>query len=143
MSKAFHPDLPLEDRRRLLADNCDSREQTTYYKDLTPEDLDIKRESFTGVAEELFKLQEKIDEIKEEYKARMKPLKEQYKDLLHQISTRKEEMQGVLYSIADHENSIMEVFDDQAEFVSSRRLRPDEKQGKLFIAGNGKVANGE
>lgn len=132
MSKQFMPDLPPEERLRLLKDNCDSVEETKYYRDLTPEELDVKRETFVDNSIKVSTLEDELSAYKESYKSQMKPLKDENKILQTQIKMRKEQKEGSLFNIADHENGIMETYDETGEFVSSRRLRPDEKQPKLF-----------
>ncbi len=132
MSKTFMPELTPEERKRLLADNCDAQEQTTYYRELSPDDLDVKRES---LSENLIHLSEWDDELqlaKDIFKSKAKPVKEDNKVLLSEIKTRKAMVTGTLFHVADHENGVMETFDENGEFVSSRRLRPDEKQLKAF-----------
>jgi hypothetical protein len=132
MSKTFMPELPPAERKTLLQDNADNIEQTEYYKDLSPEELDIKRESLTENLIQLSEWEDELQEVKETYKGKMKPKKEQNGILLTQIKTRKELVSGTLYHIADHENSVMETYDENGEFVSSRRLKPSEKQQRLF-----------
>lgn len=126
------PELAPEERKRLLVDNCDDHEQTTYYRELSPEDLDVKRET---LSENLIHLSEWDDELqlaKDIFKSKAKPIKEENKTLLTEIKTRKEMVSGTLFHVADHEQGVMETFDENGEFVSSRRLRPDEKQLKAF-----------
>jgi hypothetical protein len=138
--KTFMPDLPPDQRLQLLKDNCDDREETTYYKDLSQDDLDIKRESLSDNLVKLSEWEDELTYIKKEHKVKSDPLKVQNKILLTEIKTRKQEVTGVLYHIADHEQGIMETYDEQGEFVSSRRLRPNEKQQKLFPVS--RAANG-
>lgn len=138
--KTFMPDLPPDQRLQLLKDNCDDREETTYYKDLSQDDLDIKRESLSDNLVKLSEWEDELTDIKKEHKVKSDPLKVQNKILLTEIKTRKQEVTGVLYHIADHEQVIMETYDEQGEFVSSRRLRPNEKQPKLFPVS--RTANG-
>jgi flagellar motility protein MotE (MotC chaperone) len=121
------------DRKNLLDDNCDTRKETEYYKKLTPDELDEKRESLT---EKLIQVSEWKDELKvvqDEFKDRIKPVESVMKGLLTEVKTKQALVTGILYEVADHEAGLMEVFDQDGEFVSSRRLKPEEKQGRLFI----------
>lgn len=126
------PEMDSKQRLQLLKDNCDSQEETTYYKELTQDDLDVKRETLSDNLVKLSEWEDELSEVKKEHKVKSDPLKTNNKVLLSEIKTRKQEVTGVLYHIADHENGIMETYDEQGEFVSSRRLRPDEKQQRLF-----------
>lgn len=126
------PDVTPEQRLQMLKDHCDSMEETKYFKDLTPEELDVKRETFVDNSIALSTLEDELTAYKESYKNQMKPLKDTNKALQTEIKMRKENVEGVLFHIADQAAGIMETYDEKGEFVSSRRLRPDEKQTKLF-----------
>ena len=142
MSKTMFADVPPEDRLRLLIDNCDSREETNYMKDLGQEELDVKRETLTANYIQINDFDEELTAIKAGFKEKTEPLKLQNKSLLTQIKTRKEEVKGIIFNFADHEGGMMNTYDEQGELISSRRLRPEEKQAKLFIA-HGKTGTGE
>lgn len=134
MSKTMFHDVPPEERGRLLADNCYSRDDMSYMKTLTPEELDIKRETLAENMINLYGLEEELKEIKEGFKDRMDPIKESNREICEAVKTGKEEVKGVLYHFTDHVESVMNTFDERGEFVQSRRLKPEEKQAKLFVA---------
>lgn len=138
--KAFMPDLEAKQRLQLLKDNCDSAEETTYYRELQNDELDVKRESLSDNLVKLSEHEDVLDDAKAVYKEKATPLKLSNKQLLEEIKTRKQKVTGMLYNIADHTAGIMETYDENGDFVSSRRLRPEEKQGKLFIADEKKQA---
>ena len=127
------PDIDPKERKILLQDNADKVEETDYYKDLTPEELDVKRESFTTNSIQLSQWEDELDDEKARFKALMKPVKEINIDLLGQIKTRKERIKGILYHIADQEDKVMNTYDENGEFVSSRRLKPDERQLRMPV----------
>ena len=62
----------------------------------------------------------------------MKPLKEANRVRLSEIKTKQTTVEGTLYHIPNYDESMMETFDENGELVSSRRLRPEEKQGTVF-----------
>lgn len=130
--KKFMPEMDPKQRIQLLRDNCDSQEQTTYYRDLTNDELDVKREQMLENLIKLNQWEEDLNQVKAGHKMKSTPIKDENKVLLVEVKTRKQQIHGTLYNIADHENGIMETYDEQGEFVSSRRLRPDEKQGSMF-----------
>ena len=131
--KSFMPEISdLKQRLQLLRDNCDYQEETTYFKKLTQEDLDIKREQLSDNLIKLSTWEDELNLIKKEYKVKSDPLKVDNKKMITEIKIRKQQVTGVLYHIADHQNSIMETWDDRGEFVSSRRLRPEEKSKLPF-----------
>jgi len=141
MSKTMFADIPEEDRLRVLLDNCDKKEETSYMKELTQYELDTKREQLTSNYISISDLDEELAKIKAGFKEKTEPLKLQNKTLLTEVKTRKEEKKGWLFSFIDAEERVVNVYDEKGEFVSSRRLLPGENaQAKLFIAG-GKAIN--
>jgi hypothetical protein len=139
--KQFMPELSQQERLRALKDHCDSVEERTYFRSLTQNELDIKREQFVENAIEISKLEDSLNEIKKSVKAQMDPIKDVNKGLQQELKTRQQEVRGNLFHLADHENKMMEVYDEAGYLVSSRRLRPEENQTKLFIAATpGKTA---
>lgn len=134
-------DVPSHLRQSVLLDNCVSHEETTYLKELTAEELDIKRETLHSSLSKMFRIQEEAKNVAAGFKAQIKPLSEECHILCEQVDTGKEEVTGMLFDFPDHEASIMNTFDEKGEFVSSRRLTPKEKQLRatfpLAVAGNG------
>lgn len=140
MSKTMFADVPVNSRTQVLRDNCVNEDVTTYLKDLTPEELDIKRETLHSSLSKMFRLQEEAKKVAAGFKDQIKPLSEECHVLCEQVDTGKEEMTGILFDFPDHEASVMNTYDEKGEFVSSRRLTPKEKQLRaafpLAVAGN-------
>lgn len=143
MAKTVFADVPPAQKVQVMLDNCDGHEKTSYLKDLSNEELDIKRETLTSNCIRVFKLEEEKKDVVAGFKAQIDPLKDETRMLCEQVETRKEQVSGMLFHFADHEASVMNTYDELGEFVSSRRLKPEEKQARLFIATGGKMANGE
>lgn len=133
------PDVDQKQRKMLLEQNCDKTEQTKYLKPLSIDEMDIRREQLTENAIKLSEIEDEKKEITKEFKDKTEPLVSANKILLQELKTRQTQVDGVLYYMADHENGMMEVYDENGEMISSRRLRPDEKQGTIFKLG--KTAN--
>jgi hypothetical protein len=133
MSKRLWPEVAdPEQRLRLLRDNCDRLEHEDYSRELTQHEMDQRREMLADNCIAINGHEGELKEIKDEFKRKIDPLKQHNVTLLQEIKTGRVEEQGDLFYIADHENGMMEVFDKNGELVRSRRLTPDEKQGRLF-----------
>jgi hypothetical protein len=113
MQKTLMDEVPDNLKMQVLADSADSVENTTYYKPLTQEELEVKREQ-SG------------------YKDKMKPLQTENVVLLQEVKTKQAEITGTLYHLANHDTGFMETYNESAELVSTRRLRPNEKQKNVF-----------
>lgn len=132
----FMPELTdNQDRVLALQEQASKVENTEYRIALTPEELDQRREQFTNNSIWLKEQADKFNDVKVEYKDKVKPKATENETLIDEIVTRQQRKTGTLYHIADHEESIMVTYDEAGEWVSERRLRPDEKKGqsRLFI----------
>lgn len=142
MQKMLFPvNTPIEDIRRILQDNADKVEQTEYLKPLTQEEMDVRREEMVENAVKLSDLSDQLKQIKADYKGKIEPLSLRQKEILQELRSKQARVDGTLYHIANHEDSIMETYDDSGIILSTRRLRPEEKQGTIFSTL--RIASGE
>ncbi len=119
-------------RREYMEANAHRVEDTRYSKPLTEEDI---AECKTAVSENCIKfndLDEEFSEIKKEFKGKMKPLAEHNKILLNEIRTRQRLVAGVIWHMPNYEDSQIETYNGEGEMISSRRMKPEEKQGNLY-----------
>jgi hypothetical protein len=132
MSKIFMSELQQEERKLLLQQNADSIEETNYLKPLTPEEMDIRREELTENAIKLSEYEDEKKEAMKEFKEKMDPLVTANKLLLSELKTKQAKVAGTLFHMANHDDGMMETYDEQGELIGTRRLRPEEKQTKIF-----------
>lgn len=131
MIKKFMPELSDKERIMILQQNADKIEQTTYQKPLSEEELATRRELLTDNSIRLGDLEEAKKEATRQYKDQIYPLKSDNKQILVEIRTKQARVDGTLYHMANHEDGMMETYDEQGELVASRRLRPDERQQRI------------
>lgn len=132
MQKKFiDGDYTPEQMKALLTEHCTSMEEGNYFIDLSEEDLAERKHDLSENVVKLTDLKAELKEVTAEFRNQMKPLEVTQGDLLKQIRTRKQEINGNLYHIANHDNGMMETFTQDGNLYSSRRLRPDEKQGRV------------
>lgn len=132
MDKIFMPDVSPDERLQMLKDNCDSSSEETYYKSLEETDLIEKREDLTTKMIELDDLDKELLVAKGVHKLASDPLKKAIGTILYEIKTAKAEITGRLFNIADHKEGYMLTYDESGELVRSRKLRTEERQGRLF-----------
>lgn len=130
--KQFMPELTPKERLIMMQENASKVEQTTYQKALTTDELAARREDLADNCIKLNALEDDLKEIKDDFKLKMDPLKLTNKTLLTEIKTKQTSIDGTLYHLANHEDSMMETYDNEGYLISSRRLRPEEKQGNIF-----------
>ncbi len=140
MGKIFMPDASQAERLQVLQNTANKTETGTYIKVLTEEELYARREVLAETAIKLRGLEEKKKEMVSKFKEEMDPVKRSYDDLLLQIRTGQEEKSGETFYMANYTENMMEVYDEQGEMITSRRLRPDEKQGNVFAFDSKRLA---
>lgn len=130
MQKVFMPELKPEERLRVMKDNHDSAVET-YYKQLSQDEIDSRQHDLAVNSIKKFKLDEELKEIKGDFKAQTDPLVERNKELMHEIDTGQAEVKGELFFVPDYDEKLMITYDSNGDFVSSRRLRPEEQQQRI------------
>lgn len=132
MQKMLFANTSVEDIRRILTDSADSVEQGEYLKSLSQEEMDIRREQMVENSIKLSDLEDQLKEAKAEFKGKIEPLSLQNKALLQELRTKQARLSGMLYHIKNEETGMMETYDDLGVLISTRRLKPEEKQGTIF-----------
>jgi len=132
MAKQFMPELTPKERLSILQENAAKIEQTIYQKSLSQDELGARREDLADNCIRLNKFEDELKEVKDDFKFKMDPLKVHNKRLLTEIKTKQTEVDGTLFHMANHEDGMMETYDNEGFLIASRRLRPEEKQGTIF-----------
>lgn len=132
MQKMLFTNTSVEDIRRILHDTADQVEQGEYLKSLSQEEMDIRREQMVENCINLSDLDDQLNDIKSNFKEKIKPLVLLNKSILQELRTKQTRVSGMLYHIKNEETGMMETYDDLGALISTRRLRPEEKQGTIF-----------
>lgn len=132
MDKDVFKNMSPKDRADNLQAMAHSTEETKYFKALTQEELDLKRETLTDNEIKLSRLEIEKKNFVADIKKKVDPIIKEKSSLISAIETRHEEIEGVLYHVDDQDEGLMYSFDANGEFISSRRLKPDERVGSMF-----------
>jgi len=124
--------LSANERANHLQSNAHSIDEGKYSRPITADEKTMLREKHTDNAIKLSDLKEEFDEVKKTYKDNIEPYVQENKTLLSEIRTSQRIEKGTLYHLANHESGMMESYNEHGELISTRRLRPDEKQAGLF-----------
>lgn len=132
MKPNLFADMPAKERKDNLQAMAHSIENTSYYVNLTQDELDVRREKLTDNFIKISDLDTELKSVTKRLKSEQKPLIEENTDLLHNIKTKTEQKSGVLYHVDDQEDGTMYSYDEEGTLITSRRLRPDERQCSIF-----------
>jgi hypothetical protein len=140
MPKIFMPDATPAERLNAFRVHADKiEENATYERELTPEEVDAKREVYVENDDTVSTLESELNAYKKAYKGKIEPIKILNKELRLEIKSKRTKAKGTLFHMANQDSGFMETYNEDGELISQRRLRPDERQTRLYIPG--KVAN--
>lgn len=137
MTKALFQDVPEEKRAQMLADNADSIEEIGYMKQFTEEEILSMKDDLAEVSIDINEIEIEKKEVAAEFKHRLEPLTDQKKLILTKIKEKAEFVKEECYKFPDQENSMVTYYNKLGQIVESRRMRPDEKQLKMFTLKTG------
>ncbi|MBC7486062.1 MAG: hypothetical protein H7282_04865 [Cytophagaceae bacterium] len=131
MKNQILEELPIEEREQGLRDICCGHEVQDYKREFNEEEItDMSKfyvQKSTAQSRSVVQKKAVIDSLKSELKIAQKELDK----MLSIISTGHEVVQGEVYMIDDQESGMMGYYDPTGKLISSRRLRPEERQLRL------------
>lgn len=126
--------MPSAERREFLENNATSISDGQYFRKFDDEDLAQSREDYTSKSIELKRLEQEFKEVKADFKARIKALSNQQGEIMTGIMQSGEWLDGKQFGFDDQVRGVMEYYDEQGQFISSRRLTPNERQLTIHSA---------
>jgi len=117
-----------------LEANAYSIEDFSYFKKFDESEIENKRE--VKIKNDL-QLRIYKEEVKQFKSDRMKPLEKVNESLLDELKTGGRHITEKCYFIADYDKGVMDILNSDCEIVSSRKLLPEERQGRLQIGKTG------
>jgi len=117
--------------RQILVDNCEGVEDMEVQKRLTEEELTELAKDFADNNVELGKHTEALYAAKTVYKEAIKPIQSENKDIIASFKSKYKTVNEKVYRMANHESGMMEFVNLEGEVVSTRKLKPEERQGRL------------
>ena len=138
MEKQLLNDTPLNQRAEILRDSCYKvMEGETYTRRLSEEEVvERKTKLFERVAK-IQALQDELKDIKKDFGDRIKDLEAEKGTLVQEIKFESESKTGNLYAIDEQESGMMALYDETGALVSSRPLKPEERQTSMLTIKNG------
>jgi len=122
---------PLNSRRDTLESLAYDVKEDGYTKILKDEEVTAKRAELSDVCISIDTIEVEKKEAVDVFKERLKEPNIDKKELLSAIKHKSEFRNGTLYYVDDQENGFMYVFDENAECIESRPIRPTERQAKI------------
>ena len=130
MEKLLLQDQGLKERLETLENSADKIEEFSYTKPFTPDQILVFKDDLSTAMIELNVFEDELKDVKDEFKAKMKPLKEQTRSLLTNIKNKAEFVSEKCYIMI--EGNEAGYYNADGILVYQRPLLPGEKQKTVF-----------
>lgn len=120
--------LTTNQKETWLQEHATSIEEGQYFRPYDGEDIAQTQQDFTLKSIEMARVEAEFDEIKAKFKMQLKVLKAHRALIMQNLMQKGEWLDGKQYLMDDQETGMMHYYDATAQIVSSRRLRPEERQ---------------
>lgn len=124
------PHLHAGQRKEYLENSADSVEDLSYTKPFMPDEIRVFKDELSTAMILFDQLDEELDKIKDEYKSKMKPLKDETKILLTNIRNKASFITAKCYKFI--EGNEAGYYNADGELVYQRPLLPGESQKTIF-----------
>lgn len=132
MQEVMLSDLPVHERENVLRDSCDQIVERHYTKKFTQAQKNESREELADLSIQLNELNNKLKELRAEYKAMMKPISERLNLVLDELKAGGEFVKGECFKFIDNDEGKVGFYTPEGHLLEERDLRPDEKQRSVF-----------
>jgi len=132
-----------EDVRAFLEANADFiKEDELYTRRLTDEELTQLKDELAEASVKLAILEAKKKDFLEQMKEETNPLQGRNKVIIGSLRTKVEEVEGIVFEFKNLDDGTVEQFDKNGQYLGSRRMRPDEDDGRIAIMRSRTGTNG-
>lgn len=115
-----------------IQDNLESLaigvELTSYLKPLTEEERKGLKNDFVSTCIRKGQLEDELDKIKEDYKAKLTPVKQKYAAIIEALKTDSMWIEDDLYLIPDWRNNRVNYIDRFGNLINSRDMTKQERE---------------
>jgi hypothetical protein len=130
MEKRLLQNMTPKEREETLANSADKIENFSYTKPFTPDQIRVFKDDLSNRMIEYNVLEDELNTIKDSFKEKMKPLKDETKLLLTNIKNKAEFVSEKCFIMI--EGKEVGYYNAEGELVYQRPILPGEKQKTIF-----------
>lgn len=124
--------FPNETDQKIIKDNLlamsDKTEVMVFRKPLGDDERTILEREFIQRNVALSRLKKEFEKIKEEFKNKMKPIEKALGLELETLEVNSKQVEEQVFMIADQEEKIMNIYDQEGNLITMRPLTMEERQ---------------
>lgn len=126
MEQKLFQDLTPESREETIREMSINSENMVFQKPLSEEEIDFNYREFGNTAIRKDAREQELEDIKQEFKDKIAPLKAKMAEHMKAIRNKAIEIEGEVFAIVDHEARMTGYYDLEGNLISSRRALPEE-----------------
>jgi hypothetical protein len=134
MDKLVFQEYDENERLDVLEANSDGVEEMHYTEFLTEEELSESKTMLAQVSIKESELGDELKKIKDEYKAKTKPITQQKLILLDEIKHKSRNLYGRCYKLIDFANKEVGFYNSRGQLVYERPAKPEDLQKTIMSA---------
>src|SRR3990167_499592 len=134
MKNKLFENEPENKRAELIEAGAYCTDKTILKRPYSPGELQIFKDDYCRIMESFSNAEDELAELSMPLKEKMKALKSQAKEFMQKLKSKCEKTEATIYGFDNQEDRTMDYYDIAGEYVSSRRLLPNERQIKLRAA---------
>jgi hypothetical protein len=125
--------LDAKTRQEVLITEAFATEEMQFMKPLEESELAALKDELAQTAIKRSMLEDEMANVMEDFKARIKPLKEKFAETLEAIKVKAVDALGTVYLMQDFDNQMIHYVSEDGTVINSRRMKPEERQTRLQI----------
>lgn len=123
--------LPPQDLKSVLESEAIAVEEGKYEKPLTAYEMAFYKDELAVHSINQAIILDEFADVKDEYKEKLKPIKEKISEALQAIKFKSVQKEGRLYKLADFEDQMIHKVDELGNIIHSRKMLPEERQFRI------------
>ena len=125
-------DIPLEERAEALKSMADKTEVDKVKRHYNQDEKSQIKDFVTEESVLIMETEEEFSTIKKDFQARLKAKKSEVIKALKDIKRGYSESEEPVFLISDQEQGLMNIYDKNGIYLSSRKLFPEERQTRIL-----------
>lgn len=132
MQDLMFPDLPSDERERLLRDNADQIVERCYTRKFDQPQINERRAELANVSIQINELEDELAQIRADIKGRIKPLAERHARIIDELKAGGEWCKTDCYKFVDADEGKTAFYSPEGYKLEERPMTPEERQRTVF-----------
>lgn len=137
MEKAIGQEYQGSQRIQFLQDNSEGREEISYMRRFTPDEIAGFKDHLSEVAIQMNDIEEAKAEAMKAFKDELEPLKEEKKELLSNLKNKARLTKEKCFKLIDQQEGRVGYYNSEGILVEERPIKPEERQLTFKIGATG------